>query len=245
MIITVKVRKGAHKSCCDDSAVIGSKIINDDEYQYEGDIPHVIGVADGVGGNAGGKDASMYITQWLSEARMSPDSAILREEMLKLNQELLSYSSQVSGKERMATTLTMIGHSDDCNNLVHVGNTRLFVAQGSFLKQLTVDHTTYQMLMSRGDVAAANCCNKDEIYACFGGGTGSLIQTLEVDRIFKDGFPKMVILTSDGVHEYVDIDRLEELIFSDSGDAEIIENVFTEALNNGSSDDMTMIIARL
>ena len=77
-----------------------------------------------------------------------------------------------------------------------------------------------------------------------GGGTESLLQQLEVRRVFQDGLPSVLILTSDGIHEYVDIDRLEDLVFSGDPDSEIIKTAMDEAEANGSTDDKTLIILR-
>ena len=244
MKITVGVRKGIEKSQCDDTAMVGNKVTNDDFYEYEGPFPQIIGVADGVGGNAGGKEASIFVVDKLKDIQSISDREHFKTEILRINNELLEYANSIPGKEKMATTMTAIAMQEDGYSIAHIGNTRLYIAQGSYLKQFTKDHTTYQLLIDRGDVVAADNCNKDEIYACLGGGNSSLISSLMITNFNNGELPNAMIFTSDGIHEFIDIDTLEELVFSGKSDKEIVENAFSEALEKGSRDDMTMIIVR-
>ena len=244
MIITAGVRIGVGKPACDDIAIINDVVVNDDYYQSEISNLGVVGITDGVGGNAGGKEASLFVAEILSNMTFVEDEGGIRTQLIQMNRDLLQYALTVPGKQHMATTLTAIVTGGDKRFLVHVGNTRMYVARGSYLKQLTTDQTTYQWLLSHGQVEEAAHCNKNEISACMGGGTESLLQQLEVNRVFEDGLPRVFILTSDGIHEYVDIDRLEELIFSGEPDAEIIKMAMDEAEANGSTDDKTLVIIR-
>lgn len=244
MIITAGVRIGTDKPACDDIAIINDVLVNDDHHQSEVTSLQVVGITDGVGGNAGGKEASLFVAEALSKMTFAEDEDGIRTQLNQLNRDLLEYAVTVPGKRHMATTLTAIITGMDKLFLVHVGNTRMYVAQGSYLKQLTTDQTTYQWLLSNGQIEEAEHCNKNEISACIGGGTERLLQQLEVRRVFEDCLPSVLILTSDGIHEYVDIDRLEDLVFSGEPDSEIIQTAMDEAEANGSADDKTLIIIR-
>lgn len=244
MKITVGVKKGIEKNQCDDTAVVGCNVINDDYYEYEGAIPIIVGVADGVGGNAGGKEASTFVANKLKDMEGIPDREHFKEAVLRINNELMEYAAHIPGKERMATTMTVLAMLEHGYAIAHIGNTRLYIAQGNYLKQFTKDHTTYQMLIDRGDATEAEACNPDEIYACLGGGNSNLISPLMVMDFNNGELPNVLILTSDGIHEFIDIDSLEDLVFSRKSDREIVEKAISEALEKGSKDDMTMIIVR-
>lgn len=129
--------------------------------------------------------------------------------------------------------------------MIQSGNTRLYSLQGNYLKQMTVDQTTYQSLICRGDFEAAECCNKNEIYGCFGGGDEKFVKSLRIESIFQDGFPRIVLITSDGVHEYVSIDDMEDTINAEIEDAEIVESLVCLAEKNGSTDDKTVVMIRM
>jgi len=105
---------------------------------------------------------------------------------------------------------------------------------------LTSDHTTYNWLMSTGNTEAAQKCNKSEITNCFGGGNESLISKLSVTRM--QGI-SCLLLTSDGVHEYVDIDQLESILSSESTGEDKCNQILALAHKAGSKDDKTVILA--
>jgi protein phosphatase len=77
--------------------------------------------------------------------------------------------SRNSKHDFMATTLTGFYFNDGQYKIVHVGNTRAYVKQGKYLKQITSDHTTYNWLLNSGQIEAAAKCNRSEITNCFGG----------------------------------------------------------------------------
>ena len=129
----------------------------------------------------------------------------------------------------MATTLTAIFKNEQGYFVVHVGNTRLYVVQGKYLKQLTHDHTSNQI--------ASNM-----IYGCFGGADENLLLPLEISLISSDDLPQKCILTSDGIHDHIDVDRLEELLDSDADDLAVMRDICDEARKNGSKDDMSIIM---
>lgn len=49
---------------------------------------------------------------------------------------------------------------------------------------------------------------------------GLLFKIFDFMQIFEDGMPNCTVFTSNGVHEYVKIDRLEEMTFSGKSDGE-------------------------
>ena len=63
-------------------------------------------------------------------------------------------------------------------------------------------------------------------------------------KIFDDYFPDTLILTSDGIHDFVDIDFMENTLSSISSDSDATQAIIEEARKNGSTDDTTIIILR-
>ena len=185
MKISVGVQRGQNKLYCDDTVLVGKTIINDREVLIDDTVPFAICVADGVGGNAGGKDASIFVMQEiLSLLPEYVEKNGLYKYFQDMNQALLKYGDQTSDKKTMATTFTGLFFVGDKIYLVHIGNTRLYSMQGAYLKQLTEDHTTYQWLINAGQYEVAEQCNKNEITACFGGGNTNLANSLELRPSF-------------------------------------------------------------
>ncbi len=221
----------------EDAVLVGSNVYT--ETQETAAVPEsgFICVADGVGGNPGGAQASQFVLGSL--ANTSPSAEDLRETLINVNTSLIQEAMATADAAFMATTLTGIYIHDGGNYLMHVGNTRAYVKQGKYLKQITSDQTAYNLLRMSGRLEAAEACNRNEITNCFGGGDPSLLSRLYVSKI--PAF-SMMLLTSDGVHEYVSIDDLEEIIFGEGDYDDKCNLILTRAYDAGSTDDMTLVL---
>ena len=209
------------------------------------DITHIC-VGDGVGGNAGGDEASIFLMQNVSELKIEYSNDQLREKLLNINEMLLEYAKTVPGHENMATTFTALFFEKNGVKIAHCGNTRVYALQGSFLKQITADQTTYQWLVSTGNTDAAESCNKSEIRGAFGGGNSKYADLLVVENVFERGLPPLILLTSDGIHDSLDIDEIEDIVVAEGvSSAEKINKLIDTAVSKGSLDDCTAILVEI
>lgn len=245
MKVCLSVEIGSGKTECEDTAIFNGTIINNQIVCIDDNALRCIGVADGVGGNPGGRIASRYIAhQFCQTDFTNMVECEIQQFVDKVNAELINHAGTIPGKTEMATTLTCVVATDDGYYLVHAGNTRLYVMQGSYLKQLTTDHTTYNWLMDCGQYEAAEQCNRSEINCCLGGGNTQYANRLVIEKLFDDGFPDTLVLTSDGIHEFVDIDSIEDALVASKSDSDVAKMITTKARQNGSTDDKTIIIVR-
>ena len=227
---------GKNKNYSEDTILVNNEILKSGYYSANS-CCKCVAIADGVGGNAGGSEASEFVLSKLKRG-VSND---LKQDITRINEDLISYSGEIIGKENMATTLSAVFFSENrLINLVHIGNTRIYAIQGEYLKQLTHDHTTVEYLKSRGDYEAAENAPKNEIIACLGGGNNTsvrMIQNETIERRYSG-----LVFTSDGIHDYLDDEEIESFI--DRKD--FSENSFFElnqrAVENGSSDDRSIIV---
>lgn len=231
MNIYAATRKGKNKEHSEDRIVIDDVVLNNESRPFEDISPKIIGISDGVGGNAGGELAAQFIC----ERVLSLSGDGLLQKASKMNNDLLSYASSVKGKEKMAATFSAIVF-DENEKFIHIGNTRIYAVQGNYLKQLTNDHTTYNLLQFRGLYEEAERCNKSELVSCFGGGTDKLF-SLDIEDI---AIPKKIVMTSDGIHDHVDIDSMEDIICSEKSCQEKCDELMQIALDNDSYDDMSV-----
>ena len=242
MKICVYSKIGEGKRVCEDAAMVDGTIISDSYFENQTEQTHTVAIADGVGGNAGGECASRYVLEKLNEVSMADVSAEYLKQFIEgVNKDLLHYASSSSEKENMATTFTGLIMTSDSGYLLHVGNTRIYALQGNYLKQLTEDQTTYQWLLNIGQIDAAEKCNKNEITHCLGGGNsqyGSAVCVKEYDTL---NAYKRLLLTTDGIHEYVSIDELEDFMSGELSEA-TMQLLADKAKRNGSLDDQTIIV---
>ncbi len=245
MKICLNVGIGSGKAECEDTAVFNNTLINNKTILLDSDLFQCVGVADGVGGNAGGRIASRYIAHQVSQADFfSMTQRDIHAFVTDINMNLIDYAESIPNKSKMATTLTCVVATKDGYYLIHAGNTRLYVMQGSYLKQLTTDHTTYNWFIECGQYEAAEACGKSEINCCFGGGNPQYANRLVIEKVFDDFFPDTLILTSDGIHDFVDLDCMEDAFSSSDSDSEVAQIITDTARKNGSTDDITIIILR-
>lgn len=245
MKVSVVVSRGVGKAKCEDTVLLSDSVMFDCDMETELEIPSVICVADGVGSNLGGELASRFLLGEIANLQnIDYTEDVLNEVLIKINKDLLSYADATEDKKQMATTLTGLFIGKDKMLYAQSGNTRLYVMQGKYLKQITKDHTTYQWLMDCGNEEAVESCNKNEIRCCFGGGTEKYLGQLLVKSIENYSNVSTMLLTSDGIHEYVDIDTLEELLTSGACDLDIVKELCRIAEDNGSKDDRTAVLIR-
>lgn len=245
MTITVMIQKGPHKPNCDDAVLIGNVVYDEGIHQLQVEKPCIIAVADGVGGNRGGKEASHFVLNFLGKEAIVEDKsnekvqAVLQD----CNSALLTEAEKNPEHGKMATTLTAVVLRPDHSYLIQVGNTRLYGMPGSYLKQITADQTTYQMLVDMGRMDEAEACNKNEIVGCLGGGSSQFLKRAVVDELPPRLLRKLLLLTSDGIHEYVKPETIEDALEC-GDDLEAAQKIIDAANAAGSDDDKTVLIIR-
>ena len=236
-MIYLATQKGVNKAESEDAILIGNEVICDAVGEYAIPKAGFICVADGVGGHSGGRAASHYVLNALSDREPMPDE--LRDTILQINTDLLKGAEANRDLSEMATTLSGIYLWGGAASVLHVGNTRVYAKQGNYLKQLTSDHTVYNWLNSLGRFEDAKNCKKNEIVACLGGGDPKLVDRLTV---FDLKHYSTLLFTTDGVHDHVSIDLLEELISSGKDGTTICEEMLAVAVAAGSKDDLTVML---
>lgn len=232
--------KGIGKVESEDRIIIGKSIISSGVFYTEFETG-ILAIADGVGGNNAGATASHFIAN-----KLCVTEEISLSSFSNANTELLNLSKQNIKYNGMATTLSGINVCNEKTTLFSVGNTRVYLLQSKkYLKQLTTDDTTLNFLLSTGQISldeAEDFDRKNEITACFGGGNLGLfkIKMTDIGRLTSP-----VMITSDGIHDYLSVDQMEDII-STHGISNLTCEAFIEAArNNGSTDDISIILGDL
>ena len=105
----------------------------------------LLALADGVGGNAGGREAAeMTVRGVLSDYYATPDTwettAALDKVLTALNRWVLSQAARQREMAGMATTLSLLVLRGKRYVTAHVGDSRIYRLRGGELQQLTSDH---------------------------------------------------------------------------------------------------------
>ena len=237
------VRRGKNKAECQDTALFGKEVLGETLETLSCHSPAWIALLDGVGGNAGGREASRYAASELASSEPASEAESVRSWIMAINRRLLAEAAPE--KAQMATTLAGVFFSGEDAFLVNAGNTRVYALQGPYLRQLTRDHTTRQMLLDMGNEEAARGCNASEIMCCLGGGVPDYLDRLSVTQVFERNTPQFLLMTTDGIHDVLTMDEMELLLAGDGTLQEKAERLCLEAANHGSEDDCSAILVNL
>lgn len=237
MNVIAVTQKGIGKKENEDRIIVGKSIVASGTLHTEIE-EGVLAIADGVGGHNAGSVASHFVANSLCDFR-----EISIEQMQGINNELIKLSELFEDRKGMATTLSGVNLFDCKAQLFNVGNSRVYLLQSrKYLKQLTTDDTTLNYLLATGQLSseeAENFERKNEITACFGGGSHNLFK-IKLSNI--DLFTSPIMITSDGIHDYLTVDDMENIIEEFGLSEEMCQKLINDARENGSLDDASIIL---
>jgi protein phosphatase len=213
-------------------------------------------VADGVGGGARGEEASRMaleeVTQYVSDtmrcyypARSADDQEFfqaLQDGALRCHEELKRRGAEDPDYSGMATTLTMFLGVWPRAYLLQVGDSRCYVLRNDELRQLTRDQTMAQELidlgvLTRGETPPARLVRT--LSSSLGGR-----QTAPVVTRLDMSWGTVVLLCSDGLTRHVSDERIREGLRSMGSARQVCEDLLAAALEDGGSDNITIIVGR-
>jgi protein phosphatase len=211
-------------------------------------------VADGVGGRAGGEEASRTVVQGLVRAVADafedsldvdtddPDaiSHLLQEAALACHEALRS-SARKSG-QAPATTVTLFLGLWPQAYLLQVGDSRCYIFRNDHLQQISRDQTWAQDLVDSGALSrtSAETSRWSGVLSSAVGGENA---TPEVTRIVRD-WGNVVLLCSDGLTKHVSDALIEERVRSMTDSRQLSERLLQDALEGGGSDNIAIVVGR-
>ena len=187
-------------------------------------------IADGVSACERAAEASACcVNGFLSDYYSTPDSWRIEHSATKvisaLNNWLYSHSMRNDEISSMLSTLSVIIIKSNTVHIFHVGDSRIYHYRQGVLTQLTKDHVL--------------SLNKEKTYLSRAMGFDLKVnvdyQTLELE--VNDQF----LMTTDGVHDYLDNISLKNLINKASTTNDIVD----KALASNSNDNISAMIVRI
>lgn len=237
MNVIAITQKGLNKTENEDRVIVGKTIVAGGTLFSEIN-DGIIAVADGVGGQNAGAIASHFVANKVCYLK-----EISVDQLKVINDELISVSEITEGQKGMATTLSGICCNEGKPQLFSIGNTRVYLLQSrKYLKQLTTDDTTLNYLLATGQLSPEEAYSferKNEITACFGGSSADLFK-VKVNYIEPLVAP--VMITSDGIHDYLSVDQMEDIIEENGLCEKACEELIKAARQNGSMDDASILL---
>src|SRR5580765_5776997 len=218
---------------------------NNQDSGYAG--PHLLVIADGMGGHAAGDVASSTAIARLvaldDEAAGAGDALEqLTQALADANQDLRDRVAAEPNLRGMGTTVTAILHSGNKMALAHIGDSRGYLLRDGVLTQLTHDHTFVQTLVDEGRLTEEEARNHPQRNLITRVLTGERDDT--PDLSVRDAKPgDIFLLCSDGLTGVVSEETLTEVLGDGSDVAARAEQLIDLALKGGASDNVTCIVA--
>jgi len=213
-------------------------------------------VADGVGGRRGGEEAARTAVQELisrvsesfhdAEHDQSEDpeafSRLLHDAALACHESLLQKAERAGGERKFSTTLTLFLGLWPEAYLLQVGDSRCYILRDGELTQITRDQTLAQVLVDQGSLTQT-VANKsrwaDVLSSSIGGDEAAPVVT----RVTRD-WGNVVLLCSDGLTKHVSDEQIKSRLSSMSDARSSCELLVQDALDDGGTDNVTVIVGR-
>jgi protein phosphatase len=226
------------------------------------DTGHLLIVADGVGGNAGGEIASQTALRTLREMILrSPRWALRLDDLATREQEIeallvrsRAYLQAMHARIRerqvadprlaeMGTTLTAAYVVGADLFVLHVGDSRAYVLRGGRLHRITREHTLAQHYADQGVLPQSEVA-EHPLSHVLTRAVGAPVETLEVDTHHRDlETGDRLLLCSDGLSKTCADGEIAETLIANPASAAACKALVTLALTRGAPDNVTVIVA--
>jgi len=219
---------------------------NNQDSAYAG--PHLLVVADGMGGHAGGDVASRLAIAALapldhSEHGTEQALSDLEHSVEQARRDLVRASEADPDLAGMGTTVTALLRSGNTLAMAHLGDSRAYLLRDGVLSQVTVDHTFVQHLVDTGRISpdeAEHHPQRNVVMRVLGDFDVDLTPDLSV-REARPG--DRWLLCSDGMSGFVPPEQITQVLSESESPDEAADMLITLAMAADSTDNITVIVA--
>ena len=206
--------------------------------------PHLLMVADGVGGAARGDIASSTAVQILRRLD-APAPADMQEALAgaihRTHDRLAELVDEDPELDGTSTTITAALFDGTKIAVGHVGDSRGYLLRDGTLSQLTKDHTFVQSLIDEGRITEEESRSHPHRNLILRAVDG--VHDTDPDLFYVELAPgDRLLLCSDGCSGVLDADRLADILGTGSVDYAVVELV-RASLDAGSTDNVTAVVA--
>lgn len=210
-----------------------------------GNLPNLYIVADGMGGELAGDYASAKcvesVIDGITSSKESEPVKILEQAIQSANRIIYNESINDPDKAGMGTTLVLATFVDGHIYVANVGDSRLYVATGKKLLQITKDHSVVAELVRTGELDeddARTDKRKNMITRAIG--AEDKISPDYFDVILRGG--EKVLLCSDGLTNMVEDKDIYGVLTSAASLEARASQLIKQANENGGKDNISVII---
>jgi protein phosphatase len=218
---------------------------NNQDSGYAG--PHLLVVADGMGGHAGGDIASSLAIGELAplddESHGSDALKHLSKAVLAAHRELLQRVGEEPQLAGMGTTITALLRTGGKLALAHIGDSRAYLQRDGVLVQITRDHTFVQTLVDEGRLTPEEAEQHPQRSVLMRV-LSDVVDDVEPDLSMREAkVGDRYLLCSDGLSGVVSFETLRDTLSAGDEPGPTCEALVQLALRSGAPDNVTCIVA--
>ena len=218
---------------------------NNQDSAYAG--PHLLVVADGMGGHAGGDVASSVAVAHLApldDEAHGPDDVLdeLSRALTTAHDELLARAEENPELAGLGTTVTAILRSGNKLAMAHIGDSRAYLLRDGELNQVTTDHSFVQHLVNTGKITAEEAerhPQRSVLLRVLGDFDVEIVPDMSV-REARAG--DRWLLCSDGLSGVVSAETMAETLRDVRDVDECADQLVQLALRGGAPDNVTVVL---
>jgi serine/threonine protein phosphatase PrpC len=224
---------------------VGLVRANNQDSGYAG--PHLLVIADGMGGHAGGDIASSLAIGELApldgESHGTDALGHLSEAVYAAHRELLGRVAEEPNLSGMGTTVTALLRSGARFALAHIGDSRAYLLRDGELVQITRDHTFVQRLVDDGRLTPEEAEQHPQRSVLMRV-LSDVVDDVEPDLSMREArLGDRYLLCSDGLSGVVSFETLRDTLAADTDPTKTCEQLVQLALRSGAPDNVTCIVA--
>ncbi|TQL48490.1 protein phosphatase [Homoserinimonas aerilata] len=215
---------------------------NEDSYVVS---PPLFAVADGMGGHSAGDLASDAVVTRIAEAATGDfaEEDVIERALRKATKDI----TRVADEAHLGVGTTATGASlrvidgQPFWSVFNVGDSRVYLAEGGELSQVTVDHSVVQELVDAGMItaeAAEHHPDSNIITRAVGFNADAVPDYWLLP--LRTGM--RLLLCSDGLSKELDSARIREILCGDGTVAQVAEELVLRALDAGGRDNVTVVV---
>jgi protein phosphatase len=226
--------------------------------RHSSDQSYLLVVADGMGGEAAGEEASAlalssvedYVLdalKWFGCCQPRDDDEVVtefRDAISRAHQRVCFQSRERPDQRGMGTTLTLAHSVNDTLFVAHVGDSRAYLYREGILHQLTRDHTLVEDLLRQGAIKPDDAAThrwRHVITSSVGSDAKQI--RIDIHRLHLSA-GDLVLLCSDGLTEMVPRQEICEVLESEGNPERWCRNLVERANAAGGKDNITVVIGR-
>lgn len=201
-------------------------------------------VADGMGGHAGGREASRLAVEAVAKSYFDSTGTIvesLKQAFVAGNKTVYEESLNNPSLRGMGTTCIALVLQKGTAYVAHVGDSRLYRISSKSIEQLTNDHTKVGEMVRRGIISAEEAENHPERSMLYRAMGVSARMDFDVMNGIELGSDEYYLMCTDGLTGYVAPAELQEVVTTRPPD-EACSLLVEYANRRGGLDNITLQI---